>query len=244
MDIVTRNRAAQIRAAGVDDTAADQMSGDTIRASHNNSPSSGLEEMFPSQGNMAGDRGEGPSGLPGGESSEPTICEVSNQLKDLIEVVKTLVSDQRQTRERIEGIGAEVYQLQWGDARRASIRPHERSSSRQSEDAVDVEIRARDEQLLIAQQELNREIEQLKQQEIAANRQGAENACKMREALQKRADNAEKRVSQIRARQHSNEELARAAEAYQQHRRALDGYQCISNTGLTADTCHIPLMGI
>ena len=114
-----RNRAAQIRAAGVDDTVADRMSGDTIRASHNNSPSSGLEEMFPGQGNMGG----GPSGLPGGESSEPTICEVSNQLRDLMEVVKTLVSDQRQTRERIEGIGAEVYQLQWGDARCASIRP-------------------------------------------------------------------------------------------------------------------------
>ena len=40
----------------------------------------------------------------------------------------------------------------------------------------------------------------------------------MREALQKRANNAEKRVSQIRARQHSDEELARAAEAYQQHK--------------------------
>ena len=105
------------------------MSGDTICASHNNSPSSGLEEMFPGQGNMAGDRGEGPSSLPGGESSELTICEVSNQLKDLMEVMKTLVSYQRQTRERIEGIGAEVYQLQRGDARRASIRPHERSSS-------------------------------------------------------------------------------------------------------------------
>ena len=116
MDIVTCNRAAQICAAGVDDTAADQMSGDTIHASHNNSPSSRLEEMFPSQGNIAGDRGEGPSGLPGSKSSEPTIREVSNQLKDLIEVVKTLVSDQRQTRERVEGIGAEVYQLQRGDA--------------------------------------------------------------------------------------------------------------------------------
>ena len=99
MDIVTRNRAVQIRAAGVDDTAADRMSGDTICASHNNSPSSGLEEMFPGQGNMAGDRGEGPSGLPGGESSEPMIREVSNQLKDLMEVVKASVSDQRQTRE-------------------------------------------------------------------------------------------------------------------------------------------------
>ena len=58
MDIVTCHRAAQIHAAGVDDTVADQMSGDTIRASHNNSPSSGLEEMFPSQGNMAGERRE------------------------------------------------------------------------------------------------------------------------------------------------------------------------------------------
>ena len=66
----------------------------------------------------------------------------------------------------------------------------------------------------------------------------------MREALQKRADNAEKHVSQIRARQHCEEELSRAAEAYQQHRRVLDGYQCISNAGLTADTCHIPLTGI
>ena len=71
-----------------------------------------------------------------------------------------------------------------------------------------------DEQLLIAQQELDREIEQLKQQEIAASRQGAKNTCRMREALQKRADNAEKCISQIRARQHSDEELARAAEAY------------------------------
>ena len=148
-----------------------------MRASHNNSPSSGLEEMFPSQGNIAGDRGEGPSGLPSSELSEPTIREVSNQFKDLIEVVKTVVSDQRQTRERVEGLGAEVYQLQRGDARRASIRPHERSSSRQSEDAVDAEIRARDEQLLIAQQELDREIEQLKQQEIAASKQGAKNAA-------------------------------------------------------------------
>ena len=32
MDIVTRNRAAQICAAGVDDTVADRMSGDTIYA--------------------------------------------------------------------------------------------------------------------------------------------------------------------------------------------------------------------
>ena len=74
--------------------------------------------------------------------------------------------------------------------------------------------------------------------------QGDKNARKMREALQKRADNAEKCVSQIRARQHSNEELAHAAEVYQQHRWALEGYQCISNAGLTADTRHIPLTGI
>ena len=244
MDIVIRNRAVQLRAAGADDTAADWMSGDTIHASHNNSPSSGLEEMFPSQGNITGDRGEGPSGLPSSESSEPTIREVSNQLKDLIEVVKTLVSDQRQTWERVEGLGAEVYQLQWGNAWRALTRPHERSSSQQSEDTVDAKIRARDEQLLIAQQELDCEIEQLKQQEIAANRQGAKNTCRMREALQKRANNAEKCVSQIRARQHSDEELARAAEAYQQHRQVLDGYQRISNAGLTADTGHIPLTGM
>ena len=132
--------------------------------------------------------------------------------------MKTLVSDQRQTRERVEGLGAEVYQLQQGDARCASIRPHERSSSQQSEDAVDAKIRARDEQLLITQQELDREIKQPKQQEITASRQGAENTHRMREALQKRANNAEKRVSQIRARQHSDEELAHAAEAYQQHK--------------------------
>ena len=98
------------------------------------------------------------------------------------------------------------------------IRPHERSSSQQSDDTVDAEIRARDEQLLIAQQKLDHEIEHLKQQEIAASRQGAENARRMREALQKRADNAEKHISQIRARQHSDEELAHAAEAYQQHK--------------------------
>ena len=66
----------------------------------------------------------------------------------------------------------------------------------------------------------------------------------MREALQKRADNAERRVSQIRARPHSNEELTHAAEAYQQHRRVLDGYQRISNAGLTADTRYIPSTGI
>ena len=72
--------------------------------------------------------------------------------------------------------------------------------------------------MLIAQQELNHEIKQLKQQEVAASRQGAEKACRMREALQKRADNTEKCISEIRARQHSDEELAHAAEAYQQHR--------------------------
>ena len=71
--------------------------------------------------------------------------------------------------------------------------------------------------------------------------QGAESARRLREALQKRADNAEKNVSQIRARQHSDEELAQAAEAYQQHRRALEGYQRISNAGLTADTRHTVL---
>ena len=70
---------------------------------------------------MAGDRGEGPSGLPGSKSSVPTIREVSNQLKDLIEVVRTLVSDQRQMRERVEGIGAEVYQLQRGDCKNAKL---------------------------------------------------------------------------------------------------------------------------
>ena len=84
----------------------------------------------------------------------------------------------------------------------------------------------------------------MKQQEIAANRQGAESACRLREALQKRADNTEKCVSQIRTRQHSNEELAHAAETYQQHRQALDGYQHISNAGLTADTHHTSLTGV
>ena len=97
MDIIMCNRAAQLRAFGADDAAADRMLGDTIRASHNNSLSSGLEETFPSQGNITGDREDGPSGLPSGKSSEPMIHEVSNQLKDLMGVVKTLVSDQRQT---------------------------------------------------------------------------------------------------------------------------------------------------
>ena len=53
--------------------------------------------MFSGQGNIGESRGEGPSGLPSNESSELMIREVSNQLKDLMEVVKTLVSDQRQT---------------------------------------------------------------------------------------------------------------------------------------------------
>ena len=84
----------------------------------------------------------------------------------------------------------------------------------------------------------------MKQQEIAASRQGAKSARRLREALQKRADNAEKHVSQIRARQHSDEKLARAAEAYQQHRRVLEGYQRISNAGLTVYTRHTPLTGV
>ena len=64
MSIMTRNRAVQPRTAGTDDTAADRMSGDTIRASHSPSPHTGLEEMFPSQGNITGDKEDGPSGLP------------------------------------------------------------------------------------------------------------------------------------------------------------------------------------
>ena len=63
MSIMTRNRAAQPRTAGTDDTAADRMLGDTIRASHSPSPHTGLEEMFPSQGNITGDKEDGPSGL-------------------------------------------------------------------------------------------------------------------------------------------------------------------------------------
>ena len=97
MDIMTHNKAAQLHAAGTDDTVADKMSGDTIHASHSNSPSSRLEREFPDPGNIEENRGEGPSGLPSGELSELTIREVSNQLKDLMEVIKTLVSDQRQT---------------------------------------------------------------------------------------------------------------------------------------------------
>ena len=212
------NKAVQLRVAGTDDTAADRTSGDTVCASCSNSPLSRLEREFPDPGNVEENREEGPSGLLSNESSEPTIREVSNQIKDLMEVVKTLASNQQQAGDKLESLGAEVNQLQRGDARRASTRPHERSSSQQSKGTVDTEIRARDEQWFIAQQELDREIEQLKQQEIAANRQGAESVHRLREALQKRADNAEKHVSQIRARQHSDGELARAAEAYQQHR--------------------------
>ena len=192
---MTRNKAAQLRVTGMDDTAADRTLGDTIRASHSNSLFSRLERKFPDQGNIGENREEGPSGLLSDESSEPTIREVSNQIKDLVEVIKTLASNQRQAGDKLESLGAEVNQLQWGDAWRASTRPHERSSSWQSKGTVDAEIRARDEQWFIAQQELNQEIEQLKQQKIAASRQGAESACRLREALQKRADNAEKRVS-------------------------------------------------
>ena len=111
MSMMTRNKAAQHRTAGTDDTAADRMSGDTIRASHSTSPHSGLEEMFPSQGNITGDREDGPSGLPSNKSSEPTIRKVSNQIKDLMEVMKTLASNQRQTQSQLEGLGAEVNQL-------------------------------------------------------------------------------------------------------------------------------------
>ena len=57
---MTRNKAVQHCTAGTDDTVADRMSGDTIRASHSISPHSGLEEMFPSQGNITGDREDGP----------------------------------------------------------------------------------------------------------------------------------------------------------------------------------------
>ena len=78
-----------------------------------------------------------------------------------MEVMKTWASNQRQTQSQLEGLGAEVNPLQRGDARHASTRPCKRSSSRRSEDAVDVEIRARDEQLLIAQQELDCEMVQI-----------------------------------------------------------------------------------
>ena len=67
--------------------------------------------MFPSQGNITGDRENGPSGLPSNESSELMIREVSNQIKDLMEVMKTLASNQRQTQSQLEGLGAEVNQL-------------------------------------------------------------------------------------------------------------------------------------
>ena len=67
--------------------------------------------MFPSQGNIIGDREDGPIGLPSNESSEPMIREVSNQIKDLMEVMKPLASNQRQTQNQLEGLGAEVNQL-------------------------------------------------------------------------------------------------------------------------------------
>ena len=108
MSIMTRNRAAHPHTAGTDNTAADRMSGDTIRASHSPSPHTGLEEMFTSQGNITGDKEDGTSGLPSNESSEPMIHEVSNQIKDLMEVMKTLASNQRQTQSQLEGLGADV----------------------------------------------------------------------------------------------------------------------------------------
>ena len=108
MDIMMHNKAVQLCAAGTDDTAADKMLGDTIHAFCSNSPSSRLEREFPDQGNIGEYRGEGPIGLPSSKSPKPMICEVSNQLKDLIEVIKTLAADQRQTRDKIEGLGAEV----------------------------------------------------------------------------------------------------------------------------------------
>ena len=130
-------------------------SGDTVCASRSNSPFSRLEREFPEPGNIEENREEGPSGLLSDKSSEPMICEVSNQIKDLMEVIKTLASNQQQARDKLESLGAEVNQLQRGDARCASTRPHERSSSQQSEGIVDAEIRARDEQWFIAQQELD-----------------------------------------------------------------------------------------
>ena len=82
MSIMTCNRAVQPRTTGTDDTAADQMSGDTIRASHSPSPHTGLEEVFPSQGNITGDREDGPSGLPSNESSEEDV-QIDNQPQNL-----------------------------------------------------------------------------------------------------------------------------------------------------------------
>ena len=83
----------------------------TLNILHSTSPHTGLEEMFPSQGNITGDREDGPSSLPSNELSEPTIREVSNQIKDLMEVMKTLASNQRQTQSQLEGLGADVNQL-------------------------------------------------------------------------------------------------------------------------------------
>ena len=40
------------------------------------------------------------------------IREVSNQIKDLMEVVKALASNQQQARDKLESLGAEVNQLQ------------------------------------------------------------------------------------------------------------------------------------
>ena len=106
------NKAVQLHAAGTDDTAVNKTSGDTIRASHSNCPFSRLEREFPDPGNVEENREEGPSSLPSGKFSEPTIHEVSNQIKDLMEVIKTLASNQQQTRDKLESWGAEVNQLQ------------------------------------------------------------------------------------------------------------------------------------
>ena len=88
------NKAAQLHIAGTDDTAADRTLGDTIHASRSNSPFSRIEREFHDHGNIEENREEGPSGLLSNKSPEPTIREVSNQIKDLIEVVKTLASNQ------------------------------------------------------------------------------------------------------------------------------------------------------
>ena len=88
MEIMTCNKAAQLRVAGTDNTAADRTLGDTIHASCSNSPFSRIEREFPDQGNIEENREEGPSGLLSNELSKPMIREVSNQIKDLMEVVK------------------------------------------------------------------------------------------------------------------------------------------------------------
>ena len=106
------NKAAQLCVAGTDDAAADRTMGDTVHASRSNGPFSRIEREFPDQGNMEENREEGPSDLLSNKSPEPTICEVSNQIKDLMEVVKTLASNQRQAGDRLESLGAEVNQLQ------------------------------------------------------------------------------------------------------------------------------------